>query len=95
MAEPRSPLAGRSADLASLEAVEVPFLAHVDVRCAEEDASRLSLPLVPNTVQGDMTRGMLWLGPDEWLVVGVPGTAEATVAEFESALWGRIMRSST
>lgn len=88
MAEPRSPLAGRIADLAALEGVEVPFLTQVDVRCAEGDAARLRLPLVPNTVSGDMTRGVLWLGPDEWLVVGTPGTVETTVAEFEAALAG-------
>lgn len=88
MAEPRSPLADRADDLALLEAVEVPFLAQVDVRCSEADAARLGLPLVPNTVAGDLTRGVLWLGPDEWLVVGLPGAAAATVAEFEAGLDG-------
>jgi sarcosine oxidase subunit gamma len=88
MVELRSPLADRAADLALLEAVEVPFLAQVDVRCADADAARLGLPLAPNTVVGDPTRGVLWLGPDEWLVVGLPGTAAATAAEFEAALDG-------
>ena len=36
MAEPRSALAARTADLAALEAVEVPFLTQIDVRCAPE-----------------------------------------------------------
>jgi len=86
MAEPRSPLAARTADLAALVAVEVPFLAQIDVRCGPEDAVRLGFPLVPNTVAGDMGRGVLWLGPDEWLVVGVPGTSQSSVEELEAAL---------
>lgn len=32
-------------------------------------ADRLDLPTVPNTVAGDNPRA-LWLGPDEWLLVG-------------------------
>jgi sarcosine oxidase subunit gamma len=88
MAEPRSPLADRAVDLAAIDAVEIAFLAQIDVRCAETDAARLGLPLVPNTVVGDMTRGVLWLGPDEWLVVGLPGTAAQMVAELEAALDG-------
>ena len=36
-----------------------------------------------------MTRGVLWLGPDEWLVVGLPGTAADTVAVLEDELAGR------
>ena len=31
------------------------------------------LPDVPNTTTGDGTRTALWLGPDEWLVVGPAG----------------------
>jgi sarcosine oxidase subunit gamma len=33
-------------------------------------------------------RAALWLGPDEWLVVGLPGSADSMVAEFEAALAG-------
>jgi sarcosine oxidase subunit gamma len=88
MAEARSPLAARSTDLASLDAVEVPFLAQVNVRCDPERAAGLGLPLEPNTVTGDLGRGALWLGPDEWLIVGAPGTEADIVAEFEAALEG-------
>jgi sarcosine oxidase subunit gamma len=88
MAEARSPLAWRAADLASIEAVEVAFLAQIDVRCATETAERLGFPSVSNTVAGDMTRGVLWLGPDEWLVVGHPGTAASAIAELEALLAG-------
>ncbi len=88
MVEPRSALGSRAADLEILEAVEVPFLTQIDVRCKPGDAERLGFPLVANTVAGDLTRGVLWLGPEEWLVVGLPGTAAATVDEFERALDG-------
>lgn len=88
MAEARSPLGARTADLASIEAVEVAHLAQVDVRCSAEDAARLGLPREPNTVTGDASRGMLWLGPDEWLVVAAPGTEDTIVTELEAALGG-------
>ena len=88
MAESRSPLAHRSEDLARLDAVEIPFLAQLGVRCSHEDAARLGFPIVANTVVGDMTRGVLWLGPDEWLVVGIAGTQTDTRAELELALSG-------
>jgi sarcosine oxidase subunit gamma len=88
MADPRSALGSRAADLVVLEAVEVPFLTQIDVRCSPEDAERLGFPSLANTVAGDLTRGVLWLGPDEWLVVGLPGTATATAEEFERSLDG-------
>lgn len=88
MAEARSPLAHRSSDLATLDAVEVPFLAQVNVRCGAERAAALGLPSDPDTVTGDLDRGALWLGPDEWLLVGAPGTEATIVAEFERALEG-------
>lgn len=82
----RSPLAHRAADLAALEADEVPFLAQIDVRCDTDAAARLGFPTTPNTVAGDETRGMLWLGPDEWLVVGLPGTEALQISELETVL---------
>jgi sarcosine oxidase subunit gamma len=87
-AEPMSPLAARANDLALVEAVEVPFLSQVDVRCPRDEAARLGFPVEPNTVTGDMRRGVLWLGPDEWLVVGLPGTAGGSLKELESELAG-------
>jgi sarcosine oxidase subunit gamma len=66
----------------------VPFLTQIDVRCTPADAERLGFPSLANTVVGDPTRGVLWLGPEEWLVVGLPGTAAATVDELERALDG-------
>ena len=66
---------------------EVPFLAQVNLRAdpaGVEVMDRLAsvlefpLPLTPNTVSGDRDRHVLWLGPDEWLVVG-PAGSEATL----------------
>ena len=88
MVEPRAHLGHRADDLASIEASEVPFLAQLDVRCDEEPAARLGFPLMPNSVAGDMDRGVLWLGPDEWLVVGLPDTAGTTAKELAAGLVG-------
>ena len=82
----RSPLGHRAADLERIAAVEVPHLAQIDVRCEAADAERLGFPLTPNTVTGTGERGVLWLGPDEWLVVGLPGVAPSLIAELETAL---------
>jgi sarcosine oxidase subunit gamma len=64
---------------------EVPFLAQVNLRIVSQRSwGRLAsvlefpLPLTPNTVAGDLDRHALWLGPDEWLVVG-PAGSEATL----------------
>jgi sarcosine oxidase subunit gamma len=84
----RSPLGHRTADLGRLDALEVTHLAQIDVRCTAEDAARLGFPLEPNTVGGTLERGVVWLAPDEWLVVGLPGTAPAIAAEIEAALAG-------
>jgi sarcosine oxidase subunit gamma len=85
----RSPLAGREHDLARISAAEVPFLVHVDVRCDPETAAGLDLPFEPNTVAGDMTWGILWLGPDEWLVVTTPVEAPRRLEELRSAVADR------
>ncbi|WP_329262233.1 sarcosine oxidase subunit gamma [Streptomyces sp. NBC_01478] len=84
----RSPLAGAADRLAAttrssggaVRLAELPFLAQVIVRLDAKGAAAdavglalgLSLPLEPNTAvrAGELT--VLWLGPDEWLVVGPP-----------------------
>ncbi|WP_369191171.1 sarcosine oxidase subunit gamma [Streptomyces sp. R08] len=86
----RSPLAGAADRLAAVtrasggavRLAELPFLAQVNVRVDAKGAAAdavglalgLSLPLEPNTVvrAGELT--VLWLGPDEWLLVGAPDT---------------------
>ncbi|MEO8292903.1 MAG: sarcosine oxidase subunit gamma family protein [Actinomycetota bacterium] len=94
--EMRSPLAGRLGDLARVAEItggevvleHVPFLAQVDLRLDPADADRAPypLPLQPNTVWEDGPRAALWLGPDEWLILGPPGHGSRIVAELESAL---------
>ncbi|MBA2720585.1 MAG: sarcosine oxidase subunit gamma [Chloroflexi bacterium] len=62
---------------------EVPFLSQIDLRLNPADEGARGavesvvgpLPLVPNTVHGGHDAAILWLGPDEWLVVGPPGSA--------------------
>ena len=51
-------------------------------------ASALGFPLpdVPNTTAGDGTRTALWLGPDEWLIVGPAGSERALEALLADAL---------
>jgi len=88
--EARSPLAGRTEDLAAVGAAEVPFLAQVSLRMDPIAASLLpfSLPLEPNTWTSGPTKEALWLGPDEWLLIGSPGSAQDVLAELDAALAG-------
>jgi sarcosine oxidase, subunit gamma len=86
MVDVRSPLAHRAAALATIDAVEVPFLTQVDVRCENADAARLGLPLEPNTFSGDISRATLWLAPDEWLLVAAPGDPGVVVDGLEVLL---------
>jgi sarcosine oxidase subunit gamma len=91
----RSPLAGRLEDLArtatmsggavSLE--HVPFLAQVDLRVEPRLAplAPYPLPATPNTAWESGDRATLWLGPDEWLVLGPPGAEDDIAAELRSA----------
>ncbi|MCQ4079589.1 sarcosine oxidase subunit gamma [Streptomyces sp. RB6PN25] len=94
----RSPLAGHAARFAAatrrsggaVRLAELPYLAQIDVRLDPKgpaaDAVGLALgfplPTQPNTVVHGGGSSALWLGPDEWLVVGRPGTR----AELEGRL---------
>jgi sarcosine oxidase, subunit gamma len=92
------PLASRAGELASMaertggrvRAERVPFLAQVSLRLDPALADRLpvALPLEPNTARDDGVRAALWLGPDEWLVLGPPHAGAGIVAELEAALDG-------
>lgn len=66
-----SPLADAFAEVPFVR--ELPFLSMVNVRAADPP---LSLP-GPNRVATVGDWDALWLGPDEWLVVGPPGAAPA------------------
>jgi sarcosine oxidase subunit gamma len=91
-----SPLAHRAGDFARLAedtrgaiaAIEIPFLAQVDLRVDEATAraAALLVPFAPNTVLRHELRAALWLGPDEWLVIGAAGTQTEIVEELASAL---------
>ena len=49
----------------------------------------LGAPIRPNTWSASGDRDALWLGPDEWLVVGPPGgSAAGIVADLDRALDG-------
>ena len=94
----RDPLAAHAGDMASMASrtggrvrlEHEPFLAQVSLRLDASLAARLPvpLPLEPNTAWDDGARAALWLGPDEWLVLGRPGTAGALAADLGAALEG-------
>ena len=73
------------------------FLPQLDVRCSPRVAERVGaalgvpLPTTPNTVGSKGQRSILWLAPDEWLVVD-EGSA-ATEREVRAAFapdWGAV-----
>ncbi|MCD6020886.1 MAG: sarcosine oxidase, gamma subunit [Actinomycetia bacterium] len=61
-------------------------LAQIDVRVAP-DLLPFAAPL-ENGVTGWNDRDVLWLGPDEWLVVSEPQTASTVARELHDALAG-------
>ncbi len=86
---PVSPLTHEAGRLAAatrasggaIRLAELPFLTQLDVRLDSKGAAAdsiglaldLPLPLAPNTVVRTGESVALWLGPDEWLLVGPPG----------------------
>ncbi len=66
----------------------VPFLTQVDLRLDPGAAGRAPYPLPtePNTAWEEGSRAALWLGPDEWLVLGPPHAGAELVSELEDAL---------
>lgn len=81
----------------SLRLAETPFLAQVGVRAVPGSAAAAALgqalgaplPLAGNTwARAAGGREVLWLGPDEWLVVGSPGEEAALEAALEAAVAG-------
>ena len=89
----QSPLARRTPldSAAGLAMSERAFLAKITVRgkVADDtvrDALGLSLPREPNTASSGPDHAILWLGPDEWLVVGPPDSEGALSSTLETAL---------
>ncbi|MEU1519996.1 sarcosine oxidase subunit gamma family protein [Streptomyces sp. NPDC005811] len=90
---PRSPLLSAKDRLADatrashgrVRLAELPFLTQIGLRLDPKGpaadavgvALGVPLPLEPNTVTRTRELTVLWLGPDEWLVVGRPGTSRA------------------
>jgi sarcosine oxidase subunit gamma len=100
-AERQSPLEHRADAFAAASGdavgiVEQRFLAQVGVRLhpgaggpsAVEAALGFPLPAVPNTAASGSGRTALWLGPDEWLVIGTPDEESALELELAEALGG-------
>lgn len=83
----RSMLAHRAEDLARIGAREEPVLEQVDVRVGTA-ATSIGLTRDTNTWLADGEREVLWLGPDEWLVVGSAGSDGTTADEIRRALSG-------
>lgn len=82
---------------AGIVAGERRFVAKVNLRGDPGDADfvkaakaalKFFVPTAPNTVEGKRDRYALWLGPDEWLVVGAPGTETRLAADLGKALDG-------
>ena len=75
---------------------ELPFLAQLDLRLGADDVEARdavesvigALPIEPNTVHGGADAAVLWLGPDEWLVVGPPDGEAALASQLHEALGG-------
>jgi sarcosine oxidase subunit gamma len=97
----RSPLSAAAGRLAAatrasggaLRLAELPFLAQIDLRLDPKgpaaEAAGLALgaplPLEPCTAVRSGDLAVLWLGPDQWLVVGPPGTQEDLEARLRKA----------
>lgn len=84
----RSPLADRTSDLARIGARELAFLSQLSVRVPGGGEASVPLPTSPNTWIEHDRRDVLWLGPDEWLVVASPGSEPEILEEFERGLAG-------
>lgn len=82
---------------------KIPFPAQVNLRidASHELASRrigaalgAELPTVPNTVAQVAGGYVLWLGPDEWLIVSPSGDAASIEGALRSALAGAQMQDA-
>lgn len=90
----RSPLDG--AELPA-RVRELRFLVQLDLRADPSDAALMARlteaigarpPTEPNTalVSNEGTRHVLWLGPDEWLILAEPGAGPALEAAIREAI---------
>ena len=84
-------------EAAGVHLAERPFLGHLNLRGGPADEGFLkaaakalgtALPLEPNTVTRGENMTVLWLGPDEWLVMTPPDQEIRTADALEEALEG-------
>jgi sarcosine oxidase subunit gamma len=76
---------------------ELPFVSKVNLRANPKDASLMqrlaaalgfALPVAPNSVGSVTDRRALWLGPDEWLIVGPDNQQKVLEQVLRDALGG-------
>jgi sarcosine oxidase subunit gamma len=94
-------LAARASEIhpdAGVKLAEIPFRCMINLRGNPGDAAfsaatqqvlGLGLPTMSNTVATGAGLTALWLGPDEWLIVGSPGREGALAKELREALAGQ------
>ncbi|OON72770.1 sarcosine oxidase subunit gamma [Streptomyces tsukubensis] len=94
----RSPLAGFAQGFATLPdglaLREAPFLTQLTVRTEPQGAAAgrvaaslgVAWPTTPCTFTAGEAADVLWLGPDEWLVVAAPGEADHLTGALRAAL---------
>ena len=82
----RRPFAGLAAELSRLDAEELPFLAQIDVRADPASVTALGFPVRPNSTSSGERADVLWLGPDEWLVVAEAGRKVELLRRLEAVL---------
>src|SRR5437763_5898477 len=73
---------------------EVPFLSQINLRADPGDADTFARigaalgvppPTTPNTFSAFADGQVVWLGPNEWLIVGAPETATRLEATLRNA----------
>jgi sarcosine oxidase subunit gamma len=76
---------------------EVPFVSQINLRADPADERLMqrlestlgfALPMAPNTIGSQEDRRALWLGPDEWLMVGPDGQQGAVEQALRNGLNG-------
>jgi sarcosine oxidase, subunit gamma len=80
--------------MAEVQCIEVPFLTKLNLRLHAGGAAAAAvgevlsapLPVEPNTVASGGACRVLWLGPDEWLVVAPPADRRRLEEELRAAL---------
>jgi sarcosine oxidase, subunit gamma len=76
---------------------EIPFMAQIGLRGdvgipafreAVREVLGIDVPTKPNTYAESSVLSALWLGPDEWLLVGDPGIENRLIARLSNRLSG-------